>query len=321
MGNIIWTDTMAKIASALILLGFILYSLYSGFIYIFFRDKYKGIKFTTKNITNIAMLSAASVTMTVVVAYYAPITVLPPVRVSFEGLMIKITGFIFGPIVGFISGLITDMFCILFIPSYFHIAYTITIVAYGFVSGMVFVINRCIVYKKYWIFIISNFLVIFYVSFFSYWTIKNPESMISIYGQLKVNKYTLVVILLTSGLVTIIFQWTVFLFYLRYKRKNKSTFLNTSSAFDNARLQKKPLIDESIIPILFMAIFTEYYVSGLISPWGDASLFGTPGGDVNSTYGAMLIYRILEAPIKIFFNTLIIYITYRTVSPLIDRDV
>ncbi|KAF5295613.1 hypothetical protein FQA39_LY12786 [Lamprigera yunnana] len=56
-------------------------------------------KFNTRTITYIAMLTAVSTTVTVVISMVIPVTVFPPIRVAFEGIMIKITGMLFGPII------------------------------------------------------------------------------------------------------------------------------------------------------------------------------------------------------------------------------
>jgi ECF transporter S component (folate family) len=100
------------------------------------REKYHGIRFTTKNIAYITMFTAISVSITIVISLTIPITVFPPIRVAFEGIMVKITGFIFGPIVGIVVGLITELLVTIFVPSFIHPAYVLVTIAYGFVSGV-----------------------------------------------------------------------------------------------------------------------------------------------------------------------------------------
>ncbi len=321
MSNIIWTTKMSWIASGIVLAGLFMYSLYSGIVYVFFKSKYKGIRFTTKNITYITMLSAAAVTITVVISRIIPITVLPPIRISFEGLMIKITGFIFGPIVGVISGVITDFLCMLFIPSYFHVAYIIVMASYGFVSGMTCVFNNKVKRNKWILFLMSNIFIISFIALMMFFTIDFPTDKINIYKNVYVSKKIMIVILAISALISLMFQLIIFIVYLVFKAKNKFTFLNTSKKFDYATKQKKPFLNENIIAILFLSMITEYYVSSLITPWGDISLVTTSSGSsTDNGYGALLLYRITEAPIKILLNTAIIYTTWRAISPLIKKN-
>lgn len=69
------------------------------------------------------MLSSVSVVATIIVSITIPITVLPPIRIAFEGLMIKITGYMFGPIIGIICAAVTDILVMLFVPSYIIVYY------------------------------------------------------------------------------------------------------------------------------------------------------------------------------------------------------
>jgi hypothetical protein len=78
------------------------------------------------------MMIAVSVSLTVVISVTIPITVFPPIRVAFSGIMVKITGMFFGPIVGIIVGILTESLCLMFVPSYIHIAYFIVSISFGF---------------------------------------------------------------------------------------------------------------------------------------------------------------------------------------------
>ncbi len=286
---------------------FILYCFISGFIYLFFPRHYKGIKFTTKNITYIALLSAASVTLTVLITYFAPVTVLPTIRISFEGLMIKITGLIFGPIVGVFSGLITDMLCILFIPSYFHIAYTFTVVFYGFMAGISYSFSKKIK-KSFLLYLISSIFVIIFMIFFTFFVQYFPMSEYSgvVHRETTeaISHWTLSIIVILSGVGVFAFQTIVYIWYLIYNnRANKKNIE-----------EKKRILNIDIFTIITLNVLTEFYLTATILPWGDASLFG------QKSFAVLVIYHIAEAPVKIFFNTIIIYITFRTVAPLVNKD-
>lgn len=318
-----WTDKMSWISSGIIGVLFIIYASYNGFIYLFFPKKYKGIVFTTKNITYITMLSACSVTITVIVSRIVPVTVLPPIRISFEGLMVKASGFIFGPIVGFISGIVTDSLCMLFIPSYFHVAYLISMGFYGFIAGLIGVLNRNCKDKKWIIFLISNLFVIGFISFMAYYTFQ-IQSLISIYHNIKLPSYIVTTILfITSGFI-LFFQFIIFFISLFLKlQKSKNSFFYNNHFFKRSTKKIKLIdFDGNIIAILFLAILTEYLISSLIIPWGDVSIVSPikRSSNLSDGYLGIFLYRLIEAPIKIIVNTLIIYITWKSVSVLIKKD-
>ncbi len=321
MNNILWTPKMAMIVSLFILSLFIVYCIYSGIVYVFFRSHYKGIHFTTRNITYITMLSAASVTITVVISRIIPLTVLPPIRISFEGLMIKISGFIFGPIVGFISGAVTDALCLLFIPSYFHIAYFLLIVFYGFSAGLVSSFNRLIKNHKWIIFLFSNIFVVSFITLISYFTLQMDTTKINIYGNIYISKNIAIFILILSGMFAMLFQFAIFIYYILTRYKDRYLFLNATFAFTKLKeMGEKKEVYGNILAIVFLTIFTEYFLTGIISPWGDVSIFSGGSPKDNSGYGALVLFRIMEAPIKIVFNTAIIYISWRAIYPLIHKD-
>ncbi|KAF5271427.1 hypothetical protein FQR65_LT17605 [Abscondita terminalis] len=131
-----WSNNMAIAASALLGVVAFMYIIYNSLSYAILKEKYHGIRFTTKNIAYITMFTAVSVSVTVVISLTIPVTVFPPIRVAFEGVMIKITGLIFGPIVGLIVGITTEILVMLFVPSFIHPAFTICAVAYGFIAGV-----------------------------------------------------------------------------------------------------------------------------------------------------------------------------------------
>ncbi len=316
MNNILWTVRMSWVAAALIGAIFVLYSLYSGFVYIFFNKHYKGIVFTTKNITYITMLSACAVTTTVVISRIFPITVLPPIRISFEGLMVKIAGFIFGPIVGLISGLVTELLCMLFIPSYFHIAYIIAMASYGFLAGLAGILNKRVKSRKWIIFLISNLFLISFLGSMCFFTLTINGTIELVHGII-VTKYIMISILLISIIIIFTFQSITFILYLVWKKRDEKNNFIIKNAGKVDDTKEIAYIDGDIVGTVFLAIITEYFVSALIVPWGDTTLFSSKGGE---GYTGLLLYRLCEAPIKIIANTFIIYVAYRTTSPLINRD-
>ncbi len=84
------------------------------------------------------MLIAISVAFTIISSQIVPLASIPTYKIAFIGLPVKITGFIFGPIIGFFVGLIADLISLLFIPpATYHFLYTIATAMNGLIAGLV----------------------------------------------------------------------------------------------------------------------------------------------------------------------------------------
>ncbi len=76
----------------------------------------------------------------VVFASFVPLISIPTYKISFIGLPIKISGLIFGPLVGGIVGLISDIISFSLLPTFYNFYYTITAIVDGVVAGLVGII-------------------------------------------------------------------------------------------------------------------------------------------------------------------------------------
>ena len=301
LSRIFYSTSMAYIASGVLGVIFLIYVLYNGYIYIFRPSQYKGIRFTTKNIAYITLLSAVSVTVTVIVSITFPITVFPPIRIAFEGLMVKITGYIFGPIVGLLSGILTDGLSLLFVPSYIHISYLIVIASYGFLSGCVMALKRASGRHQWILFWLTNLFVFVFGACAVIFTIYNSSSSsISLFHGLNVSKTGLVYVIGVGTLGTLAILWIIYFVYWRIDRTMRKWY--------------------ELLPIIMLCIVCEYWVTTLISAWGDIAFLTAAQGNSSANYGLTMIARLAMAPLKIVFNTIVIYITYRALSPLIAKD-
>lgn len=270
------------------------YILMNSFWKWFRKDKYKGVRFTTKNIAYITMLSSVSVVATIIVSITIPITVLPPIRIAFEGLMIKITGYMFGPIIGIICAAVTDILVMLFVPSYISIYYMFCIVFTGFLAGIAGIFK--VKPKDYpWvILVLINFFIIFFAGGGMYIVISGKQSSYSMSG-IVVNKYILASIMGGGGIIGLLSIYIVLFYYL---------------------LKKEIYRIKEILPIILLAVVAEYVTTVLIASYADMTLFDPNAND----YGVTAIMRIVQAPLKIIINSIIIYVTWRTVNPLINID-
>lgn len=96
------------------------------------------IKLTNMKISFVAIFISIAVIMLIIGVRLAPFAILPNFRLSIIGLPIKITGFIFGPIVGFLTGLLADLITFLFIPGVYSWYYTLHLSLTGFIPGIFF---------------------------------------------------------------------------------------------------------------------------------------------------------------------------------------
>jgi LytS/YehU family sensor histidine kinase len=115
---------------------------------IYFRIKYSKRyyifpKIDIKGIANISMVISIAIAiillLTVVTGGLMGIVfrVYPGFRVTIEGILIKIGGLIFGPVVGLFIAALTDILSILLTAGMFHYGYFIAALAYGVLSGLV----------------------------------------------------------------------------------------------------------------------------------------------------------------------------------------
>lgn len=270
------------------------YILMNSFWKWFRKDKYKGVRFTTKNIAYITMLSSVSVVATIIISVTIPLTVLPPIRIAIEGLMIKITGYLFGPVIGIICAAVTDLLVTLFVPSYISPVYMFCIVFTGFLAGIAGILN--VKLKDYpWImFSLINIFIIFFAGGGTYIVLCGDQVSYSVSG-INFNKYATAGIIVGGGAFALLSIYGVLFYYLR---------------------KKQPERIKEILPIILLAVVAEYVVTVLIASYADMTLFSSNVKE----YGLTAMARIIMAPFKIIVNSIIIYITWKTVSTLINID-
>lgn len=292
----LFTSTTARYLILSFSIVMILYVLISVFWKWRKKDKYQGTKFTTKNIAYITMLTSVSVVMTILVSVTIPITVLPPVRLAIEGLMIKITGYLFGPIIGIISGTITDLLVMLFVPSYINPVYIFCIILTGFIAGISGVTKSKLKEHPWIMFILVNILMLFFCGGGSYLIWQYPAKNIPLSAGIVMNKYAVVGIVAGGGVFTLLVIYLVLFYYLITNKKER--------------------INE-ILPVILLSILVEYIVTVLIASYADMSFISS---STTKDYGLTAIARIVVAPVQIILNVVVIYITWRTVNPLIKID-
>ena len=93
-------------------------------------------RWNSKRIAFIAILIATSIAFVVIGAQAAAISSLPNFKLSLAGLPVKITGFLFGPGIGFIIGFTTDIMTFLFVPVFYNPIYSLALAISGMVPGL-----------------------------------------------------------------------------------------------------------------------------------------------------------------------------------------
>ncbi|ATZ19078.1 hypothetical protein ESOMN_v1c06960 [Williamsoniiplasma somnilux] len=256
---------------------------------------YNGLKFTTKNIGYIAMMIAVSVSVTVVISITLPVTVFPPIRVAFTGIMIKITGLFFGPIVGIIVGLSTEMLCLMFVPSYIHIAYFFVSIGFGFWAGISSYTTK-LKNKNRWItFGLINAYTIGFTIMMYFITSSLGEAS-AIFGiQIAADILPLVFVIFMA--VTLVIIW-VLTFTLEILKKTKWL--------------------EYVLPVILLCIITETLCTLLIASWGDSGFLGLPAN--SNGYMSMVVTRLLMVPVKIIFNTTVLTTVTVVLRPLVKQN-
>lgn len=266
------------------------------------KDKYRGLRLTTKNIAYIAMLSTVSIVATVITSLYIPAAILPPIRIAIEGLMLKITGYIFGPVIGILCALITDLLVMMLVPSYIHIAYIITIIGFAFISGIVGDLKRMFHQKSWILLLLTNIIVIGFgvaaliLTYFAPPFDNFKPDEVPITQKIPIKKWIMMLIISFGMVFVLVVIWSIWNYFF-FVKKDLTAF-------------------NDLIPIILLAVVNEYLITVLIASWGDVTLLTNRSED----YGLAMIPRLAMAPLKICFNTIIIYITWKTIRPLINED-
>ena len=93
-------------------------------------------KWDSKRIAFISILIAMSISFVIIGTRFAALSSFPSFKLSLAGLPIKIIGFIFGPVVGFIIGFTTDVISFVFMPSFYFPLYSVALGISGMLPGI-----------------------------------------------------------------------------------------------------------------------------------------------------------------------------------------
>lgn len=302
-------------------------------------------KWNSKRIAFVGVLIAISVVFFLISVRIMPISALPSIKFSFIGLPIKITGFIFGPIVGMITGILADIISFALVPTYYNFLYTIAVAVSGFVPGFAayyfFNINELFFSRTYRIFKYKETIDYFKEQYDIALTIGNSEDMQ--YFSEKIAFYEVKIIILEckkkpiaminfsfiSTLIILGIQVLIILAIFsnldpsifeknRFVKNKKFYMFLTSIGFIGMMifvslyrifLKKKFETFLEIMAIISFSAVLEI-VNVILLAWADTSTLKT---DFWVNFTAQSLF----SPVKIFFNLAIILATYKVVAPLI----
>lgn len=256
--------------------------------------------FSTRKITYLATLTTASVAIIIVLSSLTPIAIYPDIRISFEGVLIKLTGYLFGPIFGVISASLAEFLLLLFRPGIVHWIYTLAIILYGLFGGLAYLIKNktknpilCSA-----LFNSTMSLGIIFFAILSMARVINiiSDSSVEFFSLFHVPTILLWIFMLTVGVGIIAYSICSLIYSKVTKNESTISILN------------------NIGPIIFLCILTEIQSVLLVSYGNSIAL------TQKSSYMSWLTLSLAETPIRIIFNVIIIFSGWKILSPLIKIE-
>ncbi len=278
--------------------------------------KQQSLLLQINQIVYIALFSALAASVVFVLSNFFSITIIPAVRLSFQAILIKLAGFAFGPITGVAAAIVTELAVVTFLPVYFHYKYLIVLIGFGFFSGLTKLFSEHFKSSLLQIvFIVAGLLCFFYLSLIFFKTnAEDPQIQFSFDFQkifegiknnyfLQFNLKTLMFVLSMLGFL-VVFLGLLILFIKLW--------------FINLKTQKKQLIElKALISVVFLCVFSEYFIS--VSIASDANLTFLGRSSESSSF-IVLNSAFLAAPVKILFNTFVIYTVWIVIMPFIKQQ-
>ncbi|MDR3330341.1 MAG: hypothetical protein LBS76_03610 [Mycoplasmataceae bacterium] len=226
--------------------------------YIFPRTNVKGI-------ANIAMvISIAVATLLLLTVLSAGILgvlfrAYPGWRVNIEGILIKIGGLLFGPIIGMFIGAVTDLLSIALTAGMFHYGYFIACILFGLLSGLVRVLLNSTKGKQVNFAIMSSLAIGAIAVVSIVYVMLLPEDPISITFGVKFSIHLWQLSLIIGGIYglglivlwicmfiyykpMIVYQWASMSYWFRYKFKMNRFRKGLISGNDTQEVSDRQLV-------------------------------------------------------------------------------
>ncbi|QKT05550.1 ECF transporter S component [Mycoplasma sp. OR1901] len=307
-------------------------------------------KWTIKKMVFVAILIAISVSFTIIAAQLVPIVNLPTYKFSFIGLPVKVSGFIFGPMVGLFVGIVSDFLSLLFIPpAGYNPVYTLATAINGLISG---------IFGFYFI----NILKTAYSKEYLIQKTMRKINILSIkYHEAKLRnddilseKIALKILELNSKKKYVVsehalrYQKNIYLFVsilliILVIATNTLVVLNMpDKVIDNGIIQNRywllgimnigfvlmvlfiligrfTLKTNTYINIVPIIVFSAYLELVNVPVLSYADLISLGSGNIKDIF-IWISQHILSSPLKIWFNTFVIFFTYSVISKLVNKN-
>ncbi|URM52872.1 ECF transporter S component [Mycoplasma sp. SG1] len=253
--------------------------------------KLKNNKLTTKKIINISIFSAASVAMIVVLFSYTPILIFPTAKIAFEGVFIKIVGYLFGPFCGAIIGLITELLVNLIRPSFVHWVFFVTMIVYGLIGGIGNFINRSFSYRLKMIsfFLFLGLVLGLYVGLWYYYDSHGLVTTGSFIDSIFKSALLISFLVITIILIAIL---AIFISCCHFLKKQK--------------------LVADLIPIIIFSGILDFGIGNFLIPIADHSILGI-------SYGTLVFLKFFVSPIIFLFNIAIIYTVVTVLNKILKN--
>lgn len=249
-------------------------------------------KLELKQITNVALLISISVGLVYFGILLFGLSAIPNLRAGFAGIPVKMSGFLYGPIVGATTGLIADILGLLIFPTYFHPGYTLNLMIAGFIPGLI-----CMFFKKKnlsnkTLSIFTNFIIIFLSIGVLIGTYFFGQNIISdVNSSISSKTFNFALIMYGSQLAITLFLFNFGLFWIRTK---KPRHLNT------------------YILISIFVFVTDNIIMYLVPFW-DMQTIGVP-------YFEGFILSLTYFGIKMWFNVILLFLVSTILNKQLKRQ-
>ena len=293
-----------------VFIGFLLLILISKKLY--FRFKLKKVfyiipRLSTTGIASVGMILSLSITvMLLLITFSAGIFSLvfrlwAGTRIIFEGILIKIGGLMFGPIIGICLGAAIDLLTITYTGGIFHYGYFISAILFGLFGGLIRMIitsQKSSTNLRFCLFSSLFTLLIVGVSAFIIWysnidnvSLQYVVSIMSIDISISLETIiSLIIVIPCSGLVILWLCYFINRYQLKKNPDKKDWFIYFAPVFIVV------MVTEVVVNVVFMPTF-----DATISPLG---------------YQAWLAIRLLLLCPMILLNVIIILPIYKIINPL-----
>ena len=247
-------------------------------------------KWTTRKISYVSIMIAVAVVFVLIGFMLFAITIIPSIKISFAGLPIKLVGYIFGPLVGAITGFLADIISFLFLPTFYHPGYSLSMAIAGMIPGIVMwiMIRKPRNINTHFFSTLIVLIVIWSLlfSFFHFLPIRIIDEA-------------------TKGIITS--RWI-------YEIIGVGGITGNIVILCILRFALKPKNFIAIAPIIMFTSILGVVNAFTLPYWDLLTLFN------HVPYMTNLIgHYLLTLPIKLWFNIIVVYIAWKIIFPIIGK--